>query len=364
MKKKCAVCGYRFKDKDEVICPECLTAREDDISCSRYSDDLHSHAYEYEKREFESDNPENDIFEEFENKEESFIEEQREDEAENPIPSSTYDKKAYRESQRQQRRAAARKKHNSALLNRFQNGYGGNPNARHTTSFNRQSVNLNYNTTNRIRKNSLSLLTVVIVLIVVFAVIIISAVISVRESNRDAYNYDYDYDFYFDYDYSFPDISMPDMSEYFEHSYTDPDYGFEITASGLAVIGHYNTLSEYDTENVNQYVDFSDTLLADSQWNLVSANIELTPDFADSSRYIDGGYVICTSILGEELCTSAFIEYDDKYQSVTFLMPDDAWTCDIVLNTSNDSNEEQQAHIEIESYYFTDSFDNDETSES
>ena len=69
MKKKCAVCGYRFKDKDEVICPECLTAREDDISCSRYSDDLHSHAYEYEKREFESDNPENDIFEEFENKE-------------------------------------------------------------------------------------------------------------------------------------------------------------------------------------------------------------------------------------------------------------------------------------------------------
>jgi len=41
--KKCKICGYRFKSKDEVICPECFTARDDDISCERYSSSEHSH---------------------------------------------------------------------------------------------------------------------------------------------------------------------------------------------------------------------------------------------------------------------------------------------------------------------------------
>lgn len=40
---KCKVCGYIFKNDDEIICPECLTAREDDISCNSYSDKDHSH---------------------------------------------------------------------------------------------------------------------------------------------------------------------------------------------------------------------------------------------------------------------------------------------------------------------------------
>lgn len=43
MTNKCKICGYVFKDKDEVICPECLTARDDDISCDNYSRDLHDH---------------------------------------------------------------------------------------------------------------------------------------------------------------------------------------------------------------------------------------------------------------------------------------------------------------------------------
>ncbi|WP_024856613.1 hypothetical protein [Ruminococcus albus] len=43
MNYKCRFCGYRFKDKDEQICPECLTAREDDISCGIYGEDEHSH---------------------------------------------------------------------------------------------------------------------------------------------------------------------------------------------------------------------------------------------------------------------------------------------------------------------------------
>ena len=43
MGNKCKICGYRFKSKDEAICPECFTARDDDISCERYSANEHSH---------------------------------------------------------------------------------------------------------------------------------------------------------------------------------------------------------------------------------------------------------------------------------------------------------------------------------
>ena len=42
-RNKCRICGYRFKSDDEIICPECFTARDEDISCNSLSDDLHSH---------------------------------------------------------------------------------------------------------------------------------------------------------------------------------------------------------------------------------------------------------------------------------------------------------------------------------
>lgn len=78
MRYKCKFCGYRFKDKDERICPECFTAREDDISCGQYSDDLHSHEIfgdRYRRNDYVS--PGNDTF-----KEEavSFAEEERREE--------------------------------------------------------------------------------------------------------------------------------------------------------------------------------------------------------------------------------------------------------------------------------------------
>ncbi len=47
MGNKCKICGYRFKSKDEAICPECFTARDDDISCERYSASEHSHGRSY-----------------------------------------------------------------------------------------------------------------------------------------------------------------------------------------------------------------------------------------------------------------------------------------------------------------------------
>lgn len=47
MGNKCKICGYRFRSKDEAICPECFTARDDDISCERYSASEHSHGRTY-----------------------------------------------------------------------------------------------------------------------------------------------------------------------------------------------------------------------------------------------------------------------------------------------------------------------------
>lgn len=46
-KNCCSVCGYKFKKGDSNICPECLTSREDTMSCDDISADLHSHSSGY-----------------------------------------------------------------------------------------------------------------------------------------------------------------------------------------------------------------------------------------------------------------------------------------------------------------------------
>lgn len=83
MRSKCKFCGYRFKDRDERICPECFTAREDDISCGQFSDDLHSHEIfgdRYSRNDYGS--PENDTFKE---ERVSFVEEERREEQQSKI---------------------------------------------------------------------------------------------------------------------------------------------------------------------------------------------------------------------------------------------------------------------------------------
>lgn len=368
LKKKCAICGYKFKDKDEVICPECFTARDNDISYNRYTDDLHSHRYGYDEKKSEINNSDNDIFEEFENKEGSFIEEQREDEAENPIPSSTYNKSSYSSSSRQQKLDALKNNYTAqGANNNFRNSYNnGKSTVRWTTTFNPYGSSRNYTRVNfKKNKSSRTGGLISVVFFIFFAVIIFSAIADTRESNDDAYNYNYDHDYDFDIDYSMPDFSfpVPDISEQFEHSYTDSEYGFKITADNLTTTGHYEKLSDYDA---TQYIILSDDTLADEGWSLVSADIELIPDFSDVSRYIESAYISCTSIIGDDLCTSYVIEYNDEgdgYENITFLIPDDTWMCDIVLNTSNDYGEEQEAYIEVEKYYFNTDYSSNENLE-
>lgn len=78
---KCRICGYRFKGNED-ICPECFTARDDDISCRQFEDDDHTHGSGF------STDHESDMYSEF--RESSFVDEQKREEAQDPIPNSTY----------------------------------------------------------------------------------------------------------------------------------------------------------------------------------------------------------------------------------------------------------------------------------
>lgn len=79
MNYKCRFCGYRFKDKDEQICPECFTAREEDISCGAFSEDDHSHYFSVSDLEREeSFFSKNDTFKEERNE---FLDDERRNES-------------------------------------------------------------------------------------------------------------------------------------------------------------------------------------------------------------------------------------------------------------------------------------------
>lgn len=62
MNYRCKFCGYRFKDRDEQVCPECFTAREDDISCGVLGEDEHSHGFYDERYGSSSAFAKNDTF--------------------------------------------------------------------------------------------------------------------------------------------------------------------------------------------------------------------------------------------------------------------------------------------------------------
>ncbi len=79
MAYKCKFCGYRFKNKDEQICPECFTARDADISCDTFSKQENSHE-RIDDRFFRGDDlfTRNDTFKEEENE---FLKEERQEES-------------------------------------------------------------------------------------------------------------------------------------------------------------------------------------------------------------------------------------------------------------------------------------------
>ena len=79
MRSKCKFCGYHFSSDDEMICPECLTAREDDIDCGIYADSEHSHTLDPFDKHFKAEGT--DMYKEKKN---DFIVQERREEALDP----------------------------------------------------------------------------------------------------------------------------------------------------------------------------------------------------------------------------------------------------------------------------------------
>ena len=81
MRNKCKVCGYRFHDKNELLCPECFTSRQEEMECRDFSDDLHSHnrgiSDSFSRNDYIT--PNTDSFKE----DNSFIEQERRSESKN-----------------------------------------------------------------------------------------------------------------------------------------------------------------------------------------------------------------------------------------------------------------------------------------
>lgn len=96
MNSKCRFCGYRFQSSDEMICPECLTAREEDISCGVYGDDNHSHDLDPFSKGFDIDGT--DMYKEKKN---DFIAKERKEEAADPNFRSPVYRKAPQQNYRQ-----------------------------------------------------------------------------------------------------------------------------------------------------------------------------------------------------------------------------------------------------------------------
>ena len=79
MRSRCKFCGYHFSSDDEMICPECLTAREEDIDCGIYADSEHTHTLDPFDRHFHAEGT--DMYKEKKN---DFVAQERREEANDP----------------------------------------------------------------------------------------------------------------------------------------------------------------------------------------------------------------------------------------------------------------------------------------
>lgn len=377
MTKKCRICGYKFKSKDEIICPECFTARDEDISCNRYTDDLHTHAYGYDPANSQVDNSDNDIFEEFKKKDESFIAEQREDEAENPIPSSTYAKKEPKQTPPPQSNASFGNGQSSFTRTVFtttqKNTYNNDKSTlRWTNGFDPENIknfDQGYQRIDFRKKKSSNkgCLIFLILFIFMFVVPFISGIASLFDdsSKSSTANYDYDYDYHFSApDISMPDISIPDFENPFTAKFTGTISPYNITLSRLYKQQAASNLdglnNKYQTDD---FVKLTDESYKGSMWMLVKFDLKLTPDLSDDSRYADIESVVITSYDsdGNEISTSKLISYthedENFFSECEFAASSYATLFKVSVNTDNESGEKEAAGIYAESYLFSTVYD-------
>ncbi len=221
MLKKCKICGYRFKDKSEIICPECFTSRESDFTCNDFSDDLHSHKIDSESQDRFSRKKIN-------SEEKSFIDTQRENEESSSAMKSTYsaentiDKPNFDYSVYNKQNQSSNNKYNNSQNNYSDNHGNYNNNFDNTNNNQTTDVDinkmLNYHSDNQTYmgksrnggKGTKGCLFLILFLIVIgpilFSIINIAIARIDFKHNSDAYDNKkptYDADFYDDEYYSY-----------------------------------------------------------------------------------------------------------------------------------------------------------------
>ena len=353
--RKCRICGYRFKENED-ICPECFTARDDDISCEQFGSDEHTHSHGY------STTAPSDVYEEFH--ESSFIDEQRRDEASDPIPEATYNKNTAQNnfSQGTQGYQSYQQRNNTYNPN---TSYGGRNKAEDVLRAIREGVRqgrygspADFGNAPRfqpqqfggqrpaVKKSSVGAVIAVFIIVTFFLPVIVFIAAVGRSSNstknkkatvtqRPLQD--------FSYEFSAPDISFPDFSD------------FDAKEAYKVVEGKYKIMMKF----IKKFVPFNKNdaaeLFTEEEWATVKdGEVEelrlVTFDFRiENSEKVyqlvpEKTYIACSKATGELLCNSYLFGYtadDEGFRQCSCFIPADCdWTTAYITVRSDDNTEE------------------------
>ncbi|MBO5449015.1 MAG: hypothetical protein J5994_06765 [Ruminococcus sp.] len=339
MRNKCKFCGYVFKDRDESICPECLTAREEDISCGQYSDDEHSHGYFDDRYSRDSSVfSQNDIFKQEEN---SFLQEEIKDERKSKMAKLEAKERAEEKANRQFTPPSG-----NGVYNNYRNNvptYGGMPFQRQNVNQfrrvgNMYSSNMGNTTANFANRNKnpgcAKPLAIIIALIVIANVVpaiytVFKRVTSeksktytdIENDNDNDYDYDNDtdkpYQYFPDYNYVIDHEKYPDYNSFVPQEQTSGnkkmslDY-YMVKGVRLADLTDDEreclTMTNDEHNNANTDEGYAFAQDPDAQYR-ISAKFTISSE--DNSDFIGFDSICCRSY--------------DKYENLisTYTIPED-----------------------------------------
>lgn len=309
-RNKCRICGYRFKSDDEIICPECFTARDEDISCNSFSDDLHSHDL---RADNEQDGwfgqSENDTFKEEKN---DFVSEERKEESKDENFQSTYTPP---KSPTPPPSYSASRAEKLAALNNY---------SQQRTSYNRpNNSSYSFSATNINHSNKKNggkgCVTAVVIIIILMSVIptLFGFLSSKLISNRyDDYDYDYD-DTYSEADNDYTDYSNLYLAQDAEDGTYSVQYqGYTLTERKVS------DLTDEERNSLTGGIISGDTV-----WEI---DLDLDVSISNSDRQVKFSYAYNIAYDQDENSfysnnfSPAEGEYkDDMTYTIKFLVPAD-----------------------------------------
>lgn len=270
MRNKCRICGYRFKSNDEEICPECFTAREDDISCNSYSDDVHNHNDNYYTERTRFDNTTYNVNETFDEGGSTFVENERRDEKHNSFANKAQQQATGNtnntfQSQPPNTTRSTYSSPNQNTGNTIPFNFNSNSNANtnrntstNNTNFYRTNTGYQFKTVsqnNFNRKSNSGAKVFGIIIFLIIAISFISGIISDYEDNK----------YYDDYTYSYevPEITEDDFtfkSSYDSQTQTADDNSYNIVQNEYYGTPTYSANFTEAQQNsvINGLIDFEE----------------------------------------------------------------------------------------------------------